>query len=195
MHIIILEQRISVSFVKRGPSKHVFICHILSYVGYFVYLSQWDRVQPERQLSLRLRSHKRATLLCFFGILVWFKHSTSWFNRLCLCSSCCGCNLIFGLFLHFETMCRCYFFCDVYEFVLKKKSNCPWVIGKYLVKSVTIMSHHNMPGVGCSHNTTLWTLQTKKLLLYLELYSLLLCCCWLWKATGALLFFNTFSID
>lgn len=116
MHIIILEQRISVSFVKRGPlNTYSSVIFALMWVTF----SRWDRVQPEKQLSLRLRSHKRATSLCFFGNLVWFKHSTSWFNCLCLCSSYCGCNLIVGLFLRFETMCRCYF-CDVYDFVLRK---------------------------------------------------------------------------
>lgn len=68
MHSIILEQRISVSFVKRGTLKHVFFVSYSLSCGYFVYLSQWDWVHSERQLLLRPPSQKRATSLYFTAI-------------------------------------------------------------------------------------------------------------------------------
>lgn len=123
---------------------------------------------------------KTCNLFVLYCDLVWFKRSTKWFNQLCVCPIYCGCNLIFGLFLYFMTMWRCYF-CNVDNYVLRE-SYCFWVMVKYLVKSGTIVSHNIMPGARLSQNIILWALQTRNCFC---MHNTTVCCCWLWKNFGA----------
>lgn len=67
---------------------------------------------------------KMCMLIALHSTLVWFKHSTKWFDRHCVFvwPSYCNCNLIFGLFLYFVSMSRCFLlsFLDVYDYVLRE---------------------------------------------------------------------------